>query len=76
VSLLRVIGLEDWIAPSDAAFVATVKRQLQDPIVIAHLRTALPDRMRASALMDGPRFARDVETVFRKVWIERCAHSA
>jgi predicted O-linked N-acetylglucosamine transferase (SPINDLY family) len=76
VSLLSVMGLDDWIAPSEAAFVTTLQRQLRDPDAIARLRAALPSRMRASALMDGERFARDVEAVFRNAWIERCARTA
>ncbi|MET0232144.1 MAG: hypothetical protein ABW186_14515, partial [Rhodanobacteraceae bacterium] len=76
VSLLSVIGLDEWIAPSDATFVATVERQLRDPGAIATLRATLPERMRACALMDGERFARDVESVYRNAWVERCARTA
>jgi predicted O-linked N-acetylglucosamine transferase (SPINDLY family) len=76
VSLLETIGLHDWIAPSDAALAETLRRQLRDADALARLRDALPARMRTSALMDGARFARAVETVFRNAWIERCGRSA
>jgi protein O-GlcNAc transferase len=76
VSLLRVMGLDDWIADSEAEFTATIHRKLRDPEALAQLRAELPQRMRASALMDGNRFARNVEALFRRTWIEQCDRSA
>jgi protein O-GlcNAc transferase len=76
VSLLRAIGLDDWIAPSTDALTATVRRQLDDVEALARLRASLPERMRASALMDGARFTRGIETIYRNTWTERCTHTA
>jgi protein O-GlcNAc transferase len=75
VSLLRVMGLEDWIAGSESEFIVTVHRKLRDPETLAGLREELPQRMRASVLMDGDRFARNVEAVFRRTWTEQCDRS-
>jgi protein O-GlcNAc transferase len=71
VSLLSAVGLTDWIAGSADELVALAQTHTRDPERLAALRATLPDAMRSSALMDGPRFARDIEAVFRSVWKER-----
>lgn len=73
VSLLRAVGLDDWIAASRGGLVPLLLRQTRDPDALATLRAELPSRMRASPLMDGPRFARDLEAIYREAWVERCA---
>lgn len=73
-SLLQTIGLEAWVAPSMQTFAATIKTQLADPQKIAALRADLPGRMRASALMDAPRFTRNLEQQFETAW-QRWAQS-
>jgi predicted O-linked N-acetylglucosamine transferase (SPINDLY family) len=72
VSLLRNLGMDDWIADSEESFVEMIQRQIAEPQRIALLRAELPARMRASPLMDGPRFARNVERVFRQAWRKYC----
>jgi predicted O-linked N-acetylglucosamine transferase (SPINDLY family) len=71
-SLLGVLGLDDWVAESHEALVPMLLRQTADPQRLAVLRAELPQRMRASPLMDGPRFARGVEAVFRDAWRKAC----
>jgi protein O-GlcNAc transferase len=39
---------------------------------LSHLRSTLRDRMLQSPLMDAPRFARDMETIYRLVWQRWC----
>lgn len=68
VSLLTTVGLTDWIAATPDALVDTVSVQLRDVRRLADLRRDLPQRMRASALMDGARFAKNVEAVFEQAW--------
>jgi predicted O-linked N-acetylglucosamine transferase (SPINDLY family) len=65
VSLLSTLGLSDWIAPSIAALPEMLRKQTENPERLAALRGSLRERMRASALMDGARFARNVEAAFR-----------
>ena len=39
---------------------------------LGELRKSLRQRMRSSALMDAPRFARNVEAAYRNVWRRWC----
>lgn len=73
VSLLSVVGLTEWIAASRDDFVEMMRTRTQDPEKMANLRATLPATMRASALMDGARFARDLEGVFQAAWNERAS---
>jgi predicted O-linked N-acetylglucosamine transferase (SPINDLY family) len=75
-SLLGVLGLDDWIAESHEALVPMLQRLTADPKHVATLRAELPQRMRTSPLMDGPRFARNVEAVFRDAWRKACEAAA
>jgi predicted O-linked N-acetylglucosamine transferase (SPINDLY family) len=68
VSLLTTVGLHDWIAPSAEAIVEIVRTQVADPQRLVALRRDLPARMRASALMDGARFAKNLEGIFEQAW--------
>jgi predicted O-linked N-acetylglucosamine transferase (SPINDLY family) len=75
VSLLRTIGLSDWIADSPDDLAGLLQRHTRDPAGLAQLRAELPRKMRTSALMDGARFARNLESIFRGAWERACAES-
>ncbi|MGH8172568.1 MAG: tetratricopeptide repeat protein [Rhodanobacteraceae bacterium] len=68
LSLLSTVGLSDWVAQSSDDIVELLRGQTRDVQRIANLRADLPARMRASPLMDGPRFARNTESLFREAW--------
>ncbi|MBS0486367.1 MAG: hypothetical protein JSS13_03425, partial [Proteobacteria bacterium] len=68
VSLLSNIALTNWIADSPREIVDVVKAQIADPHALAQLRAELPARMRASPLMDAPRFTQDLEALYRSAW--------
>ena len=68
VSLLTTMGLSDWIAASPDALADMVSARLREPDRLAELRRELPARMRASPLMDGASFAKNVEAIFERVW--------
>jgi protein O-GlcNAc transferase len=72
ISLLNTIGMPDWIAASEALLPAVAQRQLADVDAIAQLRAALPQRMRASPLMDAPRFTRNLESQYHEAWQRWC----
>ena len=73
VSLLTNVGLPELIASDAAEYVAIAAAFAGDPSRLAALRTSLRARMAASPLMDGPRFARNVESAFRTIWGDWCA---
>ena len=69
--ILGVLGLDRWVAPDRAGFVALVASLAADLDQLARARTELRARMRASPLCDGPRFARDLETLFLEMLARR-----
>lgn len=71
LSLLTTLGLPDWVGGSAEELAEVLRHQTRDPQRLAALRTELPRRMRASPLMDGPRFARNMEPLFREAWQRR-----
>jgi protein O-GlcNAc transferase len=65
-SVLASVGLEDWIAPP-GGYVALAAQKASDVAGLASLRASLRSRMKASALMDEPAFARTLETAYRRM---------
>jgi protein O-GlcNAc transferase len=68
VSLLSAVGLPELIAQSEEEYVAIAVALAADLPRLAELRQALRRRMRSSPLMDEPRFARDIEAAYRRMW--------
>jgi predicted O-linked N-acetylglucosamine transferase (SPINDLY family) len=69
-SLLAALAMDDWIAPSVADYVDVAARQAADHAGIAALRRALRQRLLDSPLTDEPRFVRDLEAQYRRMWQE------
>jgi predicted O-linked N-acetylglucosamine transferase (SPINDLY family) len=67
-SLLATLGMEDWICRSKEAFVAAAMRHASDSKGLAGLRASLRPSLESSILMDGPRFARQLEELYRRMW--------
>jgi len=72
LSLLANLGLAELVAHSDAAYVEIVVSLARDPARLAALRAGLRTRMMASPLMDGARFARNMEAAYRLMWRDWC----
>ena len=72
VGLLTHVGLEDWLADSAEAYLATAVRQAAEIEALARLRGELRARLQASPVFDQHAFARDFEAMLRKVWRIRC----
>jgi predicted O-linked N-acetylglucosamine transferase (SPINDLY family) len=66
VSLLSTIGMAEWIGRTPEDLIDVLRTQTADVARMAAIRDALPHTMRASALMDGARFARNVEALYSK----------
>lgn len=71
-SMLRALGLDDWIAADEADYLARAVRLAAAPGELEPLRAGLRARLEASPLMDAPRFASDLEQAFRGMWTHWC----
>jgi protein O-GlcNAc transferase len=69
-AMLSAIGLKELIAHSPEEFVQIGARLAQDIPRLVELRRTLRARLKASPLMDGPRFARNLESSYWKMWEE------
>jgi predicted O-linked N-acetylglucosamine transferase (SPINDLY family) len=71
-SLLQVIGRSEWVARSEEEYVAIATSWANDLPRLEQSRLALRQALQASPLMDGPRFARNMEKAFRTMWQRWC----
>ena len=72
-TMLVNLGLQDWIATTEAEYVEKACAFAGQPDLLNDLRLGMRERMKASPLMDGPAFARNVETAYRDIferWIK------
>jgi protein O-GlcNAc transferase len=73
VSQLTNLGLPELIAETPDQYVRIAAELAGDPTRLSQLRASLRVRMQHSPLMDGPRFARNVESAYRQMWQRWCA---
>jgi protein O-GlcNAc transferase len=71
-SLLCNLGLKELCAETPEQFVEIAAGLAGNTPRLQDLRHSLHQRMQASPLMDGERFARNVEDVFRRIWQTWC----
>ena len=71
-SILQLLGLDDWVAPSIGEYVDVAARAAGNPARIQELRASLRARLRNSAIMDEEGFARDFEAAVRRAWRSFC----
>jgi predicted O-linked N-acetylglucosamine transferase (SPINDLY family) len=71
-SQLHQLDLLHLAAHDDDAFVDAAVKSISDLGSLAALRRELRPRLERSPLMDGPRFARNVEAVYRRAWSAYC----
>jgi predicted O-linked N-acetylglucosamine transferase (SPINDLY family) len=76
LSQLHTLDLLDLAAESDDAFAAAAVALGSDLPRLAALRGSLRERIARSPLMDGARFAKNVESAFRRAWIAHCESAA
>jgi predicted O-linked N-acetylglucosamine transferase (SPINDLY family) len=72
LSQLMNLGLGELAAENDAQFVEIAVQLARDLPRLAQLRESLRARLAASPLMNGARFAAQVEAVYRRVWRRWC----
>lgn len=71
-SHLTTAGLEDWVAASAEDYVAIAQKWSNDLEGLAALRAGIRQRMSDSPLVDGQRFARNLEIALRDMWRDWC----
>lgn len=71
-TLLGAVGLSELVTGSAAEFVSAAAGLACDLPRLGAIRAGLRERMRSSAVMDGHRFARDMETAYRSAWEKWC----
>jgi protein O-GlcNAc transferase len=64
---------EDWVGKTPEDFVKIAVKWANDLSRLSELRRNLRQRMEQSPLMDGRRFARNIETAYRRMWQSWCA---
>jgi predicted O-linked N-acetylglucosamine transferase (SPINDLY family) len=69
------LGLPELIARSPEEYVQAASSLAGNLDHLSELRRTLRERMKQSPLMDGPRFARNVESTYRDVWRRYCARA-
>ncbi|HEX4523292.1 MAG TPA: tetratricopeptide repeat protein [Casimicrobiaceae bacterium] len=67
-SLLRCVGLDDWVASDVDDYVARALAHAADVDGLAALRSELRQRALASPLFDATRFARNFEAALEGMW--------
>ncbi len=75
VSQLTNLGIPELIAHTPEQYVLIATDLAGDLPRLAELRRTLRARMEASPLMNGERFAHNVEAVYRKIWRTWCERS-
>ncbi len=75
-SILSNVGLPDLIAKNPDEYVELATSLANNVPRLANLRAGLRHRMQTSPLMNGPKFAGNVETAYRRMWREWCTSSA
>ncbi|MEI6002939.1 tetratricopeptide repeat protein [Paraburkholderia bengalensis] len=70
------VGLADWIAGDDAAYVDKAVAFAADRELLSALRSGLRAQLLASPLCDAPRFARNLEASLHQMWEQHVAHAA
>jgi predicted O-linked N-acetylglucosamine transferase (SPINDLY family) len=68
LSQLTNLGLPELVARSETEYVKIAENLAEDLPRLTKLRSTLRDRMKTSVLMDAPRFTRQVEQAYRKMW--------
>jgi predicted O-linked N-acetylglucosamine transferase (SPINDLY family) len=72
VSILANVNLPELIAQTPEQYVQIATDLAGDLPRLAELRRTLRGRMQGSALMDAPRFARNIEGAYRQMWRNWC----
>jgi len=71
-TILKNLDLYACVADSPADYLEKAVALAADLPRLAELRGRLRERLLNSPLCDGPAFTRDLETLYRKLWMNWC----
>lgn len=72
LSILSNVGLPELAAHSPEDYLRIASELASDLPRLAALRTGMRDRLLASPLTNGPRFAKNLEGIYRSLWQNWC----
>jgi predicted O-linked N-acetylglucosamine transferase (SPINDLY family) len=75
-SVLRNLNLPELVTESEEAYIASAVALANDLDRLAKIRSTLRFTMQDSPITNGPRFTRNLELAYRKMWREWCASAA
>jgi predicted O-linked N-acetylglucosamine transferase (SPINDLY family) len=75
-SILAAIGLTEFIASDEKAYIEIACRAVAAPLALAELRAGLPGRIATSEAGDPVRYTRAVESWYRRFWRDHCARAS
>lgn len=71
--IMGKVGLSDWVAESEDAFVALAQQKAADLTGLANLRQSLRERLETSPSLSSEKVADSVALAFRLMWRTWCA---
>lgn len=74
VSLLKSVGLADWIAETETEYVCKAVESARDLERLQSIRRSLRQKMMESPLCNSQRLARSLEMFYREVWTRWCGN--
>jgi protein O-GlcNAc transferase len=74
--VLRVAGLDDWVATTREQYVEIALALARDPARLRDMRGSLRERLKASPLMDHRGVTRELEAAYRAMWRSWCSERA
>ncbi|KAG0497293.1 hypothetical protein HPP92_001984 [Vanilla planifolia] len=72
VSLLSNVGLAHLVAKTEDEYVQMAVKLASNVSTLSELRMSLRDLMLKSPLCDGPKFTKQLESLYRKMWHRYC----
>jgi predicted O-linked N-acetylglucosamine transferase (SPINDLY family) len=75
-AILSALGLNDWVAESDEAYMALAMAKAANPEELARLRKGMRSRIMASPAGNPELYTRAVEAAYRDMWQRWCASQA
>ncbi|MGY3453390.1 O-linked N-acetylglucosamine transferase, SPINDLY family protein [Bradyrhizobium sp. USDA 4353] len=74
-AIVKAVGLDDWVADDDDAYLAIALKFCSRPAELAALRARLPGLVSHSAAGDNALYTQQVEQGYRKFWRDYCAQA-